>query len=177
MVGGEIGPCFSRAYSLVKDLGVTQTKPHVHVFHDICWIPLEELTLFCYRMKGQQRHLWKDNILEKLKNSSCPPGEHFMWGSSRCGALRQERPPGRAEGEGGRRAGSWSQVRWAGLNHSRGVSPPGRGSCLFSKYSEKLVKYFKQRSETILIYICKNYFGYLCRDWIGEYTWQNQHDG
>lgn len=172
MVWGETVPCFSGAYSLVKDLGITQTKSHVHVCHDICWIPLEELNLFCYRMKGQQRHLWK-NILEKLKNSSCLPGEHFRWGSSRCGALRQGRSLGRAEGEVSRRAGSWSQVRWVGLSHTRGVCPPSRGSCLFSKYSEKLLKYFKQRRETI----CKNYFGYLCGDWIGEYTWQDWHDG
>lgn len=43
-----------------------------------------------------------------------------------------------------------------------GACLPCRGSCVFSKYSEKLVKYFKQRSDIILIYICKNYFGYLC---------------
>ena len=63
------------------------------------------------------------------------------------------------------REGVWRVEPWS----EEGQAEPGmqkqspwRGSCVFSKYSEKLVKYFKQRSGIILISICKNYFGSLC---------------
>ena len=63
------------------------------------------------------------------------------------------------------REGVWRVEPWI----EEGQAEPGmqkqspwRGSCVFSKYSEKLVKYFKQRSDIILISICKNHFGSLC---------------